>query len=230
MNIPLPPVAGTAPAGDCLEIDCAGETLYLHHDRAIFWPRRRLLLVADLHLGKEYVFGRAGLAVPGGSTQSDLERLGALVRYFDAGELVVLGDFSHAPPSGDESWLDAVSLWLDSLPAALSIVAGNHDRPATRERLDRRIRWYPEERLEPPFLFQHDAAADTRGYGLGGHLHPAIRLSDAGDRLRLPVFWFREDYAVLPAFGTFTGAHNIRPAAHERVFALAPGAVVALPA
>jgi len=209
-------------------IDCAGERLLLHHDRAVYWPRRRMLLVADVHLGKESTFGRAGLAVPGGVTESDLQRLDRLVAQFGAEELVVLGDFTHAPPGEADRWLDAISAWLDGVDAAVSIVAGNHDRPATRQRLDPRLRWFAEPRPEPPFVLQHEPGPDRRGYGLGGHLHPAVRLRGAADRLRLPVFWFRGDHAVLPAFGTFTGGQNIRPAPGDRVFAVGPDAVVAL--
>lgn len=221
-------VAADTPPG-AVPIECAGEHLLLHHDRALYWPRRRMLLVADVHLGKESAFGRAGLAVPGGVTETDLDRLGRLVAEFGAGELVVLGDFTHAPPGASDRWLDAIAVWLDGVDAAVSIVAGNHDRPVTRQRLDARLRWYPEDRLEAPFVLQHAPRPDGRGYGLGGHLHPAVRLRSGGDRLRLPVFWFRADHAVLPAFGSFTGGQNIRPNPGERLFAVGPDAVMALP-
>ena len=39
------------------------------------------------------------------------------------------------------------------------------------------------------------------------------------DRLRLPCFWFGAHVGVLPAFGTFTGMHPIKPAKGERIFA-----------
>lgn len=220
---------GAAAGGEPLAIECAGETLLLHHERAVYWPRRRTLLVADVHLGKEWAFGRAGLAVPAGATDSDLARLDRLVRRFGAGELLVLGDFTHAPPGDEDRWLDRVGDWLDTLPAEVSIVAGNHDRPATRHRLDRRIRWHAECRVEPPFVLQHEPEPDPRGYGLGGHLHPAVRIRGAGDRLRLPVFLFREEHAVLPAFGSFTGGQNVRPARGDRLYAVTPDAVIAVP-
>lgn len=224
-------VAVSRQDGGAVRIDCAGESLLLHHDRAMYWPRRRMLLVADVHLGKEWAFGRAGLAVPGGVTEGDLDRLTRLAVHFDAEELVVLGDFTHAPPAGRDRWLAAIAAWLDGLDElAVSIVAGNHDRPATRQQLDARIRWFPESRVIAPFVLQHEPGADSRGYGLGGHLHPAVGLRAGGDRLRLPVFWFREDHAVLPAFGTFTGGQNVRPGSDDRVYAVTPDAVVPLPA
>ena len=45
-----------------------GERLQLHADRALYWPARGRLLIADLHLGKGDVFRRAGIAVPRGGT------------------------------------------------------------------------------------------------------------------------------------------------------------------
>ncbi len=211
-----------------LACECAGETLLLHHERAVFWPRRGLLMVADVHLGKESVFGRAGLAVPGGASESDLVRLDGLVGEFGAEEVVVLGDFSHAAPAADDGWVSAVASWLDRLAVPVSVVAGNHDRPRVRESLDRRLRWHAGPRPEPPFVLQHEPGPDPRGYGLGGHLHPAYRLKAGGDRLRLPAFWFRDDHAVLPAFGSFTGGWNIRPDHGERVYLAGPDAVLAL--
>ena len=68
----------------------------------------------------------------------------------------------------------------------------------------------------------HHPRSDPAGYVLAGHLQPCIRLAGrAHDRLRLPCFWFGEAVGVLPAFGTFTGMHPIRPAAGDRVFAIA---------
>ena len=38
--------------GRPLAIDCAGETLWLLPEHALWWPAGRVLWVADLHLGK----------------------------------------------------------------------------------------------------------------------------------------------------------------------------------
>ena len=42
----------------------AGEPLVLLGARALYWPARQALLLADLHLGKADVFRRAGIALP----------------------------------------------------------------------------------------------------------------------------------------------------------------------
>jgi metallophosphoesterase superfamily enzyme len=55
-----------------------------------------------------------------------------------------------------------------------------------------------------------DASSGLRwgsGFGLAGHLHPAVHLGGrGGDRLRRPCFLHFADGLVLPAFGRWTGA------------------------
>ncbi|HXH01105.1 MAG TPA: hypothetical protein VNI56_02790, partial [Xanthomonadaceae bacterium] len=63
----------------CLHVvDIAGERFELLGERALHWPRRQRLLIADLHLGKADLFRRAGIGLPRGGTSRDLQRLSAL--------------------------------------------------------------------------------------------------------------------------------------------------------
>lgn len=70
-----------------LELEIAGEPMRALGDRALYWPARRRLLIADLHLGKGDVFRRAGIALPSGGTSHDLARLAALLERTGAHEL-----------------------------------------------------------------------------------------------------------------------------------------------
>lgn len=212
-------------------ISCAGEALVLDADRAAFWPRRATLVVGDVHLGKESVFGRHGLAVPGGVTDDDLARLARLVAAHRAERLVVLGDLVHAAPSDGARWPELVTRWLDDHTALdVVVVAGNHDRPAVREALDPRLTWSAAPVAETPFVFTHEPGPHPDGYALGGHLHPVVKLGGKrGDRLRCPAFWFRADHAVFPAFGAFTGGLAVEPAAGERVVVVGDGDLLELP-
>ena len=214
---------------DTAELLCHGERLVLHPERAVHWRAARTLLVADLHLGKEDVFGRRGIAIPHGPSEGNLDTLAALVAATAAERLCVLGDFMHDAPREGERWLDALGDFLDAHRAlAVEVVAGNHDRVAGRARVDPRVRWIEGSVHEGPFVLQHEPGTDPRGYVLAGHVHPACRIGGGrrGDALRAPAFWFREHGAVLPAFGAFTGGETIRPARGERVFLAAPDCVV----
>jgi DNA ligase-associated metallophosphoesterase len=214
-----------------LRIDLEGERLDLHPERALYWPRRRTLIVADVHLGKDAVFRRAGLPIPAGSVASDLARLEALVDLFAAERLLVLGDLLHAPlhATQDAEWIEQVAAFRARRASlAFEVVRGNHDRAPERVPASWNLRWLDDGVHEGPFVFMHDAREDDRGYALGGHLHPVMRLNSATDSMRLPVFWMRTRHGVLPSFGGFTGGYPIRSrgARGERVYAVTPDGVI----
>lgn len=64
---------------------------------------------------------------------------------------------------------------------------------------------------------------------LCGHVHPVICIRQRRERLRLPVYWFTEEYGVLPSFGSFTGGAEVEPAPTDAVFAVAPEGVWRVP-
>lgn len=216
-----------------LALDCVGERFELHHQRVIYWKARRTLLVADVHFGKEDAFGRMGVAIPEGPSTLSLSRLGAMLAASGAERLCVLGDFMHAAPRPDERWLYALSDFLDRHTAlSFDVVAGNHDKRVGRQLVDARIHWIEDSCLEPPFVLRHVPGTDSRGYVLSGHLHPVFRLRAGGRKrqsVRAPAFWFREDHAVLPAFGEFTGGHVITPETGDQVFLAGPDSVIRVP-
>src|ERR1700754_2046617 len=87
---------------------------------ALFWPARRALLVADLHLEKASWFARSGQMLPPYDTLATLTDLEALAAATDAAEIWCLGDSFHDKAG------------CDRLPAAAR---------AALTRLTRRPRW-----------------------------------------------------------------------------------------
>lgn len=219
-----------------LALTLAGESLQLRPERAIYWPRARTLLVADVHLGKGAALRRLGVAVPQGGTQEDLARLAAAVAATGAERLLVLGDFFHADLRHDSTTGAALADFRREHRAlSLAVVRGNHDRGVEQVPPEWQISWHADRLHEPPFVFRHAPAPgpepDPRGYGLAGHLHPVVRLRSGQDGLRLPVFWFRHraQQGVLPAFGVMTGGHPVRPASEDAVVAVTPDGLVRVP-
>jgi len=51
------------------EIIFGTESLILLADRALHWPKRKTLVLADVHLGKDATFRAAGLPVPAGNSR-----------------------------------------------------------------------------------------------------------------------------------------------------------------
>ena len=60
-----------------------------------------------------------------------------------------------------------------------------------------------------------------------GHIHPAVRLSGKGGmREQVQCFYFSDDFAILPSFGSFTGNFIIKPKDFEKVFAIAGDEII----
>lgn len=191
-----------------LQLDAAGETLWLLPDGAVWWPAAHTLFAADLHLGKGAAFRAQGQAVPAGSSARTLARLEALVNSHGAERLVVLGDFWHGAQGMAPALIDAVAAFAHRVPTTL--VLGNHDRRIHPGGL-------PLDAVSKPWSLGSLTAAHepppagASGFTLAGHLHPAIVVhSRAGDRLRRPCFVRYPHALVLPAFGGLTGALTLR--------------------
>jgi DNA ligase-associated metallophosphoesterase len=211
-----------ADAGLALEV--GGERLVALADRALHWPARGRLLLADLHLGKGDVFRRAGIAVPSGGTAHDLARIDALLEATGARELLVLGDIIHGPVP-DAAWRTQWLAWRAARPALrVGVVAGNHDRALRRA--DLALDLLPEVVRDGGLVLRHDPVPSDDGVVLAGHLHPCFGVP--GMRRRWPGFWWREraGLLVLPAFSAFTGGFRAELAAGERALLCVDGALV----
>jgi DNA ligase-associated metallophosphoesterase len=205
-----------------------GEVLMLHPRRAVLWPRRQTVIVADTHFGKSSFFGHHGIPVPAGSDNEDRESLKQLVRESCAERLIILGDFLHAPMARDSLETRELDLWSRSLGSVqILVIAGNHDRGAARPWNS--IEWHDGELWEPPFRFVHEAmepGGSHPDFSISGHIHPVMKLGlRRRPGLRVPVFWQRLGGLVLPSFGAFTGGFAIRPVPGEHLFAVGPTAV-----
>src|SRR5262245_54857365 len=114
-------------------VDCsvAGETLVLLPERAVYWPARKSLFVADFHLGKAASFRRAGIPIPQGSTTENVERLGRAIDRTGAASVVFLGDFLHSRQGRADSTFARFAAWrAQRAGVEMTIVRGNHDRKA----------------------------------------------------------------------------------------------------
>ena len=200
-----------------------GEELLLLPERAVYWPRTRTLLVADPHFGKAATFRSAGVPVPAGTTDGTLARLDATLARTGARRLLFLGDFLHARQSRSVATIDALGSWRER-HAGLSVVLvrGNHDRRAGDPPAELQVSCADAPLIEPPFAFVHHPVEVSGVYSLAGHIHPGATMVGRGrQRLRLPCFWFCGQWAVLPAFGEFTGLATVEPEIGDQVFVIA---------
>ncbi|MFJ4442191.1 ligase-associated DNA damage response endonuclease PdeM [Pseudomonas sp. NPDC089422] len=203
-----------------LSIEHCGETLWLLPDKAIYWPARRTLLVADVHIGKAASYRALHQPVPRGTTTATLARLDALLNSYDCEQLVILGDFLHARAAHSPGTLASLCRWKNSHGAVkVVLVRGNHDRHAGDPPVELGIEARDEPLLLEPFALQHEPVPHPTHPVLAGHVHPAYVLRGrARQRLRLPCFLIDAQVSLLPAFGEFTGGCSIEPGSSARVF------------
>ena len=216
-------------AGGALAIELAGERVLLLPAKALYWPRARMLVVADIHFGKAASFRALGVPVPRGTTSENLAGLDALLAAHDIGHILFLGDFLHAKAAHASATLQAMLAWRERHPAlALTLVRGNHDRHAGDPSRLLRIDLVDEPHRIGPFAFCHHPDLPENGAGgyvLAGHVHPVYRLAGRGDALRLPCFVAGGGRAILPSFGAFTGGHVVEPAPGERCYLVADDSI-----
>lgn len=206
-----------------VECKVAGEDLVLLPERAVFWPARQTLFVADFHLGKAASFRVAGIPLPSGTTAENVGRLGRAIDKTRAKQVVFLGDFLHSAMGRTQSTFERFAGWRESRRAVdLTIVRGNHDKKAGDPPEAWGVRCIEAGEALGPFVLNHEPGASRGGYALAGHIHPAVRLSACGEKsLRLPCFWFGSRFGVLPAFGAFTGNAEVLPRRGDQVFVIA---------
>jgi DNA ligase-associated metallophosphoesterase len=192
-------------------------------ERAVFWPARKSLFVADFHLGKAATFRAAGIPLPSGTTTENVERLGRAIDKTGATSVVFLGDFLHSAQGRADSTFGRFRTWREERSKVeLTIVRGNHDKKAGDPPEAWGVRCIEAGERDGPFVLNHEPGAARGGYALAGHIHPAVRLSACGEKsLRLPCFWFGARYGVLPAFGAFTGNAEVLPRRGDQVFVIA---------
>ena len=173
-----------------------GQRLQARPSGALFWPERRWLVVADLHLGKsERMARRGGALLPPYETQATLDRLGAEIEATDPRRVISLGDGFDDDAAG-MALPDPVCHALQAMAQGRdwTWISGNHDPGALNPRLPGQV----HAQMDDGLIFRHEAG---QGPDVSGHFHPCLRL--AGQRMR--CFLAGTDHLILPAFGAYTG-------------------------
>ena len=207
--------------GRFVSYEIKGEELWLLPQRAVYWPVKKTLLLADLHLGKGTYFRQNGLNVPFEILQRDLDKLDEIFLTVDVRRLILLGDLFHS--TENKEW-QIFGEWLLSKNLRVQLVMGNHDLLRQESYKKYGIEVYKKRFSDPPFVFSHKQIKTVKDdeYVFSGHIHPAIGLHGrAYNSVRVPCFWFGTEQCVLPAFGHFTGNENVKPLKGDKVFAIA---------
>ena len=203
-----------------IAITIAGEELLLLADKALYWPQRKILCLADPHFGKAAAYRALGQPVPHGTTVANLTRLDALLAKYPANHLIWLGDFLHAPESHAAPTLAALHEWRQRHSAlTCTLIRGNHDLRAGDPPDTLNIEIVNEPLVIGPFALRHTPVEQAGLHVIAGHLHPVFPLHGKGRQsLRLPCFHVTEKMTVMPCFGDFTGGHPLKARPGSRIF------------
>jgi DNA ligase-associated metallophosphoesterase len=202
-----------------LAVELGGEELVLLPQKAAFWPRERMLIIADIHFGKAAAFRSWGIPVPRGTTSENLHALDDLIGLTGARHVLFLGDFLHARAAHAASTQAAMLAWRERRrELMLTLVRGNHDKHAGDPAVQLGIDLVDEPYTVGSLSFCHHPDVDAPGYVLAGHVHPVYVLATRFDALRLPCFVAGPKRMILPSFGAFTGGHALRPEPFDRIW------------
>lgn len=179
-----------------------GEELLLTNQRAVFWERKSLLILSDLHIGKTAHFRRNGIAIPQVILQDDLLRLQFLLDRFQPEHVLINGDLLHA---GDNADVDFFCEWKSAQNAKFHLVRGNHDRlnNSLQEKLC--LDSHSTKLIIDDLCFIHEFEPEEAAFQITGHIHPGKILRTGVRSFRLPSYVKTERQLLLPAFSKFTG-------------------------
>ena len=198
-----------------------GETLIPDPGGALFWPARKLLVFADLHLEKGSAFAERGVALPPYDSRATLAAMAALCARLQPQTVLCLGDSFHDSEAGarlgpeERAALHALTgqhewIWI----------GGNHD-PVPPAGLGGQAMTAFDC---GPLHFRHEPAPAPVEGEVAGHLHPCARLRLRGRTLRRRCFASDGRRLILPAFGAYTGGLDLHEGAFARLFASGPDA------
>ncbi len=190
--------------------------LALRPSGALWAPDERLLVVADLHLGRsERLARRGGPLLPPYETSDALDRLAAEIEALRPRRVLSLGD-------GFDDARAAAALDPEARARLVALargrdwiwVAGNHDP----EPVDAPGECAPEA-VFSGVAFRHIAAeSPAPGAEVSGHFHPKATLFARGRRIVRRCFLSSADRLVAPAFCAYAGGLDIGDPAFDRLF------------
>jgi len=212
-----------------MTIETHGNTFHLLPEKALYLPADRLLVIADVHLGKARHFRKEGIAIPANTQANDYRRLAQLFEKLNPASVYFLGDLFHS--SYNHDWHQFCEL-VSAFPAIrFTLIKGNHDIIDHRH-FDEICVQVTNAIDTGSVLFMHDVprSLPSERLVIAGHIHPGILLSGAGRQtVTLPCYYKDGNVLLLPAFGMLTGLYKMPRKPGTEVFIVMPDGVYQLP-
>jgi uncharacterized protein len=203
-----------------MNVEISGEVFELLHHKAMYWPKMRALLLADLHLGKINHFRKSGIPLPSKANDRNIELLVEVLQRVKPERVLCLGDLFHSHYNPE--WEVFGELVQHFHPVSFELIMGNHDIMSELQYSRKGILVHDRLTIGNFILTHHPLEEVTPGYyNMAGHIHPGVCLYGRGKQaLTLPCFYFGQKQGLLPAFGVFTGLAKIKPTKDDKIFVI----------
>lgn len=180
--------------------------------KCVFFPKEKILVLGDVHIGYEEALNKQGMFVP--RTQFD-EIKKDLEKVFDETgklkEIIILGDLKHEfGEISEQEWRETLQFieLLKEKSGKIVLVKGNHD--SILEPIAKRH----EIKIEQEYVLGENLFIHGNKFPLKidkkikriflGHRHPAVKLSDSVKSESFKVFlvgkWKGKEIIILPSF------------------------------
>lgn len=190
--------------------------------KSVYFPKEKILAIADLHLGFEQALAESGVFVPRGEYKEIVSELKIILEQTGKlKEIIILGDLKHefGTISGQE-WAE-VTRMLDFLAEnceKIVLVKGNHDtilEPIARKKNLEVADWHVSG--ENYFMHGHKLFPECLDKKIKsifvGHKHPAITITKGAKRETFKCFlkgkWKDKEIIILPSFFPLTEGSDV---------------------
>ena len=192
---------------------------------ALYWPERKALLVADLHLEKASFYARQGQMLPPYDSRATLQELANLMDQTKAEMVFCLGDNYH-DDGGEMGLENEAAALLQQLTSQVEWIwiSGNHDRDVSGL-------WGGVVRSEwigSDIILRHAATENPSYPEISGHYHPKFRTAVRGRHVSRRCFVIGDNHMIMPAFGSLTGGMAATDPAIEAIVGAPAQAVIGL--
>ena len=204
-----------------MKTNIAGIDLLLLTEKAVWLENEKILLIADVHLGKIEHFRKSGIAIPHHAAKKTQDRLELLIKKLVPSSVIFLGDLFHSVKNN--SYDDFKTMIGHYANIEFHLVIGNHDIMPAIFYQELNIKGC-EEMVIGNLWLTHEPQDEIKDglYNLAGHIHPGVKLNGkARQSITLPCFYFGPKRGLLPAFGYFTGKSIIKIEKKSDTFAIA---------
>jgi uncharacterized protein len=207
--------ARTSPLARPHRITLNGVNFTPHPSGALLAADQKTLLVADLHLEQGAALARRGVHVPPFDTGATLGLLEDVLRETKPWRMILLGDSFHDRVGHDAIDPDARARLIAITGAVETVwISGNHDPDAPTHLGGACVSAHHLEGIQ----LRHEPSRGGPIHEVAGHLHPGATIVQRGIATRAKCFIADGRRIILPAFGSYTGALNVRSRAFDGLF------------